>query len=405
MEHLSKIKIIKSLVISIPSLSEKKLKNIKDMFTHYVNEISFIPLKSTLKSEIISLTDLSNDATDEILGKKRKVINYQLFDKHFKDKNILVTGAAGSIGSQLVRQLLNTKSKNIIGYDNSEIDLFNLKNELKTFSHVKFYLGDILDNSFFQYIVKKEKIDLIFHAAAFKHVGILEENVQSAIRNNIFGTHSILKVAKENKVPIVTISTDKAVKPTSILGLTKRIAEILCLKFNDNKFSSKVVRFGNVFGSVGSAVPTFINQINNKLPITITNKKVTRFFMTTNEACFLLLSSLRINKANNVLVLNMGKPIKILQIINSLIKIRKRIEPNYTYKIKEIGLSKGEKMHELLTLKKRLIKTVNPDINIVTDPTYKNENINELLFKLQKNNNTKLSTKLMKDFLSQDFKN
>ena len=160
-----------------------------------------------------------------------------------------------------------------------------------------------------------------------------------------------------------------------------------------------------MFGSVGSAVPTFINQINNKLPITITNKKVTRFFMTTNEACFLLLSSLRINKANNVLVLNMGKPIKILQIINSLIKIRKRIEPNYTYKIKEIGLSKGEKMHELLTLKKRLIKTVNPDINIVTDPTYKNENIDELLFKLQKNNNTKLSTKLMKDFLSQDFKN
>ena len=316
-----------------------------------------------------------------------------------------MTGAAGSIGSQLVRQLLNTKSKNIIGYDNSEIDLFNLKNEMKTFGHVKFFLGDILDNSFFQYIVKKEKIDLIFHAAAFKHVGILEENVQSAIRNNIFGTYSILKVAKENEVPIVTISTDKAVKPTSILGLTKRIAEILCLKFNDTKFSSKVVRFGNVFGSVGSAVPTFINQINNKLPITITNKKVTRFFMTTNEACFLLLSSLRINKANNVLVLNMGKPIKILEIINSLIKIRKRIEPNYTYKIKEIGLSKGEKMHELLTLKKRLIKTVNPDINIVTDPTYKNENINELLFKLQKNNNTKLSTKLMKDFLSQDFKN
>ena len=108
-----------------------------------------------------------------------------------------MTGAAGSIGSQLVRQLLNTKTKNIIGYDNSEIDLFNLKNELKTFSHVKFYLGDILDNSFFDYIVKKEKIDLIFHAAAFKHVGILEENVQSAIRNNIFGTYSILKVAKE----------------------------------------------------------------------------------------------------------------------------------------------------------------------------------------------------------------
>ena len=121
-----------------------------------------------------------------------------------------------------------------------------------------------------------------------------------------------------------------------------------------HKFSSKVVRFGNVFGSVGSAVPTFINQINNKLPITITNKKVTRFFMTTNEACFLLLSSLRINKANNVLVLNMGKPIKILQIINSLIKIRKRIEPNYTYKIKEIGLSKRRKNARAFDIEKKI---------------------------------------------------
>ena len=121
------------------------------------------------------------------------------------------------------------------------------------------------------------------------------------------------------------------------------------LKVYFPKVPSKVIRFGNVFDWFSCS--TFINQINNKLPITITNKKVTRFFMTTNEACFLLLSSLRINKANNVLVLNMGKPIKILQIINSLIKIRKRIEPNYTYKIKEIGLSKGEKMR-LLTLKK-----------------------------------------------------
>jgi FlaA1/EpsC-like NDP-sugar epimerase len=404
LEHLSKIKIVKSLIISIPTLTEKKLKNIKETFSQYINEISFLPLKTTLKSKIISLTDLNNIATDEILGKKKRVINYQDFEKQFKNKNILVTGAAGSIGSQLVRQLLNTQSKNIICYDNSEIDLFNFKNELKNFNHVKFSLGDILDEIFLDYIVKKENIDIIFHAAAYKHVGILQENIQSAIRNNIFGTQSVLKVAKKNKINIVTISTDKAVKPTSILGFTKRIAEILCLIANQKGFSSKVVRFGNVFGSIGSAVPTFINQINKKLPITITNKNVKRFFMTTNEACFLLMSSLKIKNADNVLVLNMGKPIKILDIINSLIKMRKKIEPNYIFEIKEIGLTKGEKMNEQLTINKRLIKTNNPDINIVTDPKYGKEKVDELLEKLKKNIEPIISAKIMKKFINKDFK-
>ena len=404
LEQLSKIKIVKSLIISIPTLTEKKLKKIKETFSQYINEISFLPLKTSLKSEIISLTDLNNIATDEILGKKKRIINYKNFEKLFKNKNILVTGAAGSIGSQLVRQLLNTKSKNIICYDNSEIDLFNFKNELKNFNHVKFNLGDILDEKFLGYIVKKEKIDIIFHAAAYKHVGILQDNIQSAIRNNIFGTQSVIKVAKKNKVKILTISTDKAVKPTSILGFTKRIAEILCLIANEKGFSSKVVRFGNVFGSIGSAVPTFINQINKKLPITITNKNVKRFFMTTNEACFLLMSSLKIQNADNVLVLNMGKSIKILDIINSLIKMRKKIEPNYTFEIKEIGLTKGEKMNEQLTVNKRLIKTNNPDINIVTDPKYEKVKVDELLEKLQNNIEPTISAKIMKKFLNKDFK-
>ena len=404
LEYLSKIKIVKSLIIAIPTLTEKKFKNLKETFSHYINEISFIPLKKTLKSEIISLTDLTDVGTDEILGKKKRIINYQNFNNVFNKKNILVTGAAGSIGSQMMRQLLNTNSKKIIGYDNSEIDLFNLKNELKNFNKVKLFLGDILDENFLEYIVKKEKINLIFHAAAFKHVGILQENVQSAIRNNIFGTNNVLITAKKYNIPTITISTDKAVKPTSILGLTKRISELLCLKFNSGNFSSKVVRFGNVFGSVGSAVPTFINQINNRMPITITHKNVTRFFMTTNEACFLLMSSLKINHVSNVLVLDMGKPIKIIKIIRSLIELRKKIEPDYSYEIKEIGLQQGEKMNEELTTNKRLKKTINPDINIATDPVYSNKEIDKLIYKLKRNNDPMIATTLMKNFLSEDYK-
>ena len=403
LEYLSKIKVVKSLIIAIPSLTEKELKNIKNTFSPYINEISFIPLKSKLKSEIISLTDLTIFGTDEILEKKNRVINYKNFEKILKNKKILVTGAAGSIGSQMVRQLLNTSVGKIIGYDNSEIDLFNLRNELKSFQKVQLYLGDILDQNFFEYIVEKEKIDTIFHAAAYKHVGILQQNIQSAIRNNIFGTLNLLKVAKNKKVPIVTISTDKAVKPTSILGLTKRIAEIMCLKYNEDNFSSKVVRFGNVFGSVGSAVPTFINQINNKLPITITHKDVSRYFMTTNEACFLLMSSMKINNPKNVLVLNMGKSIKIINIIKSLINLKKKIDPNYKYEIKVIGLQDGEKMKEELTIRKKVNRSIDKDINIATDPVYNKKNIEELLMKLKINNNPEVSLNLMKNFLKEDF--
>ena len=402
--YLSRIKIIKNLIIAIPSLKKNKLEKIQNTFSKYINDISFIPLKSTLKSEIISLTDLDSFNIYNMLGKKRKIINYKLFDKDLIKKNILVTGAAGSIGSQLLRQLLNTKSNNIIGYDNSEIDLFNLKNELQNFKKVKLYLGDILDKKFLDYIIKKEKIHLIFHAAAYKHVGILQQNVESAIRNNIFGTESVLRTAKENKVDTITISTDKAVKPTSILGMTKRISEIICLMYNSKDFTSKVVRFGNVFGSVGSAVPTFINQINNKAPITITDKKVERYFMTLNEACFLLLWSMKLKNTKNVIILNMGKPIKIIKIIRNLIDLKKDLDPNYTFEIKEIGLQKGEKLKEQLTISRKLIRTKNSDINISTDPIYNQKEIEKFLIKIKLNNNPDKLKKLMRNFLTRDFK-
>ena len=401
--YLSKIKIIKNLIIAIPSLNQVKLRKIRETFSPYINDISHIPLKKILKNEIISLSDLDTYDTNEILGKKPKTINFKVFNKELINKNILITGAAGSIGSQLLRQLLNTNAKKIIGYDNSEIDLFNLKNELKDFKKIKMYLGDILDTKLLDYLIKKEKIDLVFHAAAYKHVGILQENINSAIRNNIFGTQSVLLSAKKNNVPIVTISTDKAVKPTSILGLTKRISEIISLKYNNKKFSSKVVRFGNVFGSVGSAVPTFISQINNRMPITITHRNVKRYFMTLNDACFLLLWSVKITNANNVLVLNMGKPIKILDIINSLIDIKKKVDPNYSFVIKTIGLQKGEKMNELLTIVKNTKKTKNIDISLTNDPMYDDYKIDDLILNLKKNNDPNIAKKLMVDFLIKEF--
>ena len=203
--YLSRVKVVKNLIIAIPSLTKRKLDRLQNTYSKYINDISFIPLKSTLKSEIISLSDLDSFNIYNILEKKRKIINYKLFDKHLEKKNILITGAAGSIGSQLVRQLLNTKCNKIIGYDNSEIDLFNLKNELKNFKNVNLYLGDILDKNFLDYIIKKEKVDLIFHAAAYKHETILQQNVESAITKFQFTTVEVVasEVAERWGAPYV----------------------------------------------------------------------------------------------------------------------------------------------------------------------------------------------------------
>ena len=315
----------------------------------------------------------------------------------------MITGGCGSIGSQLCRNLLNTKSSRIIILDNSEINLFQFKNEMKRFKKVKFYLGDILDAQLLKLIIEKEKINIIFHTAAFKHVNILEMNVHSAIRNNILGTKNLLEISKNfKKISVITVSTDKAVKPKNILGITKRISELIAISYNSNKFDSKVVRFGNVFGSKGSAIPTFINQINENLPITITDLRAKRYFMTINEACFLLMLSVKIKNSKNVLVLNMGKPIKITQIIKNLIKIKKKLNGYYDFKIKKVGLQKGEKLNEQLSISKKFKKTNIKDIQMTLDPIYEKKNVFELVKIIEQNVNTIIKLKKIKFFLKKE---
>ena len=317
----------------------------------------------------------------------------------------MITGGCGSIGSQLCRNLLNTKFSKIIILDNSEINLFQFKNEMKRFKNVKFYLGDILDKELLKLIIKNEKINIIFHTAAYKHVNILEQNIHSAIRNNILGTNNLLEVSRKFKnISVITVSTDKAVRPKNILGLTKRISELIALSYNDENFKSQVVRFGNVFGSNGSAIPLFIKQINENSPITITDKKVKRYFMTINEACFLLMLCVKIKDSKNVLILNMGKQIKIIDVINNLIKIKKNLNTNYNYKIKTIGLKKGEKMNEELSISKKLKKTKIKDIKMTSDPLYKKYEIFNLIKFLETNENKVKKLKKIKSFLIKELK-
>ena len=397
---LLKKKKFKNLIIAIPTLSNKNFLKIKNIYKNKISNIEIIPLKNKLKSDFITLSDLSNLEINSIIRRDSKVINYKIIKNDFKRKNILITGGCGSIGSQLCRNLLNTKSRKIIILDNSEINLFHFKKEMMRFKNVKFYLGDILDKQLLKLIIKNEKINTIFHAAAYKHVNILEENIHSAIRNNILGTNNILQISKESKkISVITVSTDKAVKPKSILGITKRISELIALSYNDKYFDSKVVRFGNVFGSQGSAIPTFIQQINENNPITITDKKVKRYFMTINEACFLLMLCVKVKNPKNVLIFDMGKPIKIIDIINNLIKLKKNLNKNYNFNIKEVGLKKGEKMNEELSISKKLKITKFRDVKITHDPIYNKDKIFNLIKNLQQNISVYKKINIIKFFL------
>jgi FlaA1/EpsC-like NDP-sugar epimerase len=257
--------------------------------------------------------------------------------------------------------------------------------------------------------IKKNKVDIVIHAAAYKHVSILEKDLLAAVKNNILGTIRVLDASIKLSCRFVLVSTDKAVKPINNLGITKRIAEIICQSYRQFNKSHRIdiVRFGNVFGSVGSAVPLFLEQINNNLPITITNKKVTRYLMTIKEACLLLLSSLKFRKKinNGVYVLDMGKPILIFDIIKKLIALKKRFNHNVDYKVLEIGLQKGEKMHEELIINKNKKKNINRNIFICSEPEYTFASIQDLILKINhklNNYNTQGLLKDLKSFLKKE---
>lgn len=400
---LATVKIFKNLIIAIPSLSKKKYHHLRNLFAPYIENIFGVPLKTQLQTNIISLADLNVYDTESILNRKFSTINFSIFNNELRNKNILITGAGGSIGSQLARTLLNTNCAKIIGIDNSETSLFNFIKEMKSFKKVTLILGDIKDIKNLNQIIKKYKISIILHAAAFKHVNILENNIYPAIQNNILGTKNILDCAIENNLKVVVVSTDKAAKPTSVLGLTKRVSELLSIEYNSKSKNNniKVVRFGNVFGSAGSAIPIFLDQINKGVPVTITDRFASRYFMTANEACFLILSSLKINDSSNILIFDMGKPIKILDVVNKLINIKKEYEPLFEANIKEIGLQKGEKLNETLSIN-RLKKSNIKGIFISNEPKYDSSKINNLIDRLKKNNNSNRLKLILSEFLKKE---
>jgi len=320
-----------------------------------LTEIGFIVYRLPNKEEIINQnTDRSKVvefSVDQLLSRDEISIDFKKFKAFIKGKTVLVTGGAGSIGSEIINQLKEFQNINIIGIDNSEFNLFNAINKFKEFSNIQFHLKDITDRVSMNMFFENNKIDIIFNAAAYKHVPIFEDNPYSGFKNNVLGCNYLVQKAIEKNIEkFVLVSSDKAVNPTNLMGASKRICEAIVANTRSEK--SKTVflstRFGNVLDSSGSVVPTFKSQIAEGGPITITNLNIERYFMTIPEASKLVLEATRIGKGSQIYVFDMGKPVKIYDLAKKMLLLSGLNEKQVP--IIETGLRKGEKLYEELFL-------------------------------------------------------
>lgn len=291
---------------------------------------------------------------DALLEYETKIFRPDLDLDYLKGKTVLVTGGGGSIGSELCRKLATLSVKTLIILDAYENNAYEISTELKQ-SHptlaLKTIVGSVCDVSLLERVFSDNKIDIIYHAAAHKHVPLMEHNISEAIKNNVVGTLNIVKAAKNNAELFVLISTDKAVNPTSVMGATKRCCEMIVQHYNTiSKTSYVTVRFGNVLGSNGSVVPLFMRWIESGGPVRVTHKDISRYFMTIPDAASLVILAGNKHNDGEIFVLNMGDPIKIVDLAEKMIRLS-GLEPYKDVGIEFVGLRSGEKLFEELLMK------------------------------------------------------
>lgn len=301
---------------------------------------------------------------DHLLGRAMLVGNDNLVVDDVKNKNVLVTGGCGSIGSEICRSLLLAGAKKVCALDQSEVSLYEVCNELEYSTKFVGLLGSVSDEPMLERVLREQDIEVIFHAAAYKHVPIAESNPCELVKNNVGGFYSTLRVFENSLASkLVLISTDKAVRPTNVMGASKRVCELLAYSFAQRLVGKKIsiVRFGNVIGSSGSVIPLFLKQIESGGPVTVTHAEVTRYFMSISEAAFLSIQAAFIEQTDGVLVFDMGKPIKILDLAKHLIQLHRRLTGE-NVPIELIGMRPGEKLFEELSLSDRVLETTHPKI-------------------------------------------
>jgi len=370
-------------LIAVPSASAAQMRTLVERCKESGIPFKTVPGMGELIDGKVTIKAIRDVAYRDLLGREVVRLDEDRIGAYIQNARVLVTGAGGSIGSELCRQICRFQPRSLILYERAESPLYEIDIELKeSFSRVKIIslLGDIRDRSQLSKAYAAHRPQVVFHAAAYKHVPMMEVHPWKAVRNNILGTRNVMEVSRRFGVSrFVLVSTDKAVRPTNVMGASKRVAELLAQSQNGCELSGTkfmTVRFGNVVGSVGSVVPLFKKQIEKGGPVTVTHPDVTRYFMTIPEACQLILQAGAMGEGGEIFVLDMGTPVRIVDMARDLIRLS-GFEPDVDIKITFIGLRPGEKLYEeLITEGEGIVPTTHEKIMVLRGKTCDSARLN-----------------------------
>ena len=368
---------VSDILLALPSISRAKRKRIVDSLSAYPVRVRMLPGVQQLVQGDVSINDLREVRVEDLLGRDAVEPDAALLRSTISDKVVFVSGAGGSIGSELCRQIVNLRPRRLILFEMSEHALYNIDRELREREaannggcKIVAVLGNACDATLVERIIQLERPDTIFHAAAYKHVPLVEENPEVGIVNNVCGTLTLARAAINARVArFILISTDKAVRPTNVMGASKRLCELICQALADTNPDTvfSMVRFGNVLGSSGSVVPLFQRQIAAGGPITLTHLEVTRYFMTIPEAAQLVIQAGAMARGGEVFVLDMGQPVRIYDLARTMIQlsglsVRDDAHPDGDIEIVAVGMRPGEKLYEELLIGQDAQPTPHPSI-------------------------------------------
>ncbi|MCT7511887.1 UDP-N-acetylglucosamine 4,6-dehydratase (configuration-retaining) [Aliarcobacter cryaerophilus] len=364
------------MIIAMPSASKEQINKIYNSMQDKFGTIKILPSMSNILKEEEFTKQLKDITVEDLLARHPKDLDKRQIESFIKDKVVLITGAGGSIGSEISRKCASFGAKQLILLDHSEFNLYSITEELKDFNIVS-VMQTVRKIEFIEETFKKYQPQIVIHAAAYKHVPLVEHNILEGISNNIIGTKNCIDVSiKYGVEKFVLISTDKAVRPTNVMGTTKRVCELYAQNVDSKNTEIVAVRFGNVLGSSGSVIPKFKAQIEAGKNITVTHPEITRYFMLIPEACELVLQAASIGKGGEIFILDMGEPIKIVDLAKKMIEISGRSEIGIEF----CGLRPGEKLYEELLIDDSDKKTQYESITVASPTIF---DINDLNKKIE----------------------
>lgn len=388
---------IKTVLLALPEVSGSRRKEIISHLTDLNLHVITVPAVTELLSGR-ALESLREVEIEDLLGRDPVPPKQELIDASITNKVVMITGAGGSIGSEITRQAVMAGARKLVLLESSEYNLYKIEQDITALKmredlnvELILLLGSVLERTYLERVLEQFGVDTIYHAAAYKHVPLVEHNIVSGVRNNVFGTQAVLQAAIAQKVSrFILISTDKAVRPTNVMGASKRLAEMLVqnAQFQSSNTICSMVRFGNVLGSSGSVVPLFKSQIAAGGPVTVTHPEITRYFMTIQEAASLVVQAGSMARGGEVFLLDMGEPVKVAELAQTMIRLsgkslKDASNPHGDVEIKFTGLRPGEKLYEELLIGDAEEGTEHPKILKAHEQTLSQEALEDLLVQLQ----------------------